>query len=153
MIRRSGRCTSVKERTRTGGRSAGRKPKNRASEESPSKIRIAPFSILSGQSAFPGVPGRATNIRAIDAGLLKKPTDERIAGQAPGLSDSTVKYGMSAAMSGHANKKLTAKRIPESHSNIVERRCARAIVHQLPPAQCTEGQIRRPAEGNAHSWP
>src|SRR5271157_3477290 len=157
-----GRWTSVRLSTRTFSLPRW-KPNMSASEDSPSRIRMAPFSTRPFHSTDAGAPVRATKMRARPAGCRWRPTEERISGHAPASSERTLKYGRSAACAGprghpaRTSVRLTSKRIPEPRAEIVEVRPPRiARVDQVGASQQVKRHVRRlwqPRACNSESRP
>src|SRR5260370_41526366 len=75
-----------------------------------------------------------------------------MSGHAPTSSESTLKYGSSAAPARPANiTKLASNRIPESCANVVKGGAARRVVDQIRTTQQVERQVHGLREGNPQS--
>src|SRR5260370_42458646 len=75
-----------------------------------------------------------------------------MSGHAPTSSESTLKYGNSAAPARPANiTKLASNRIPESCANVVKGGAARRVVDQIRTSQHVERQLHGFSEGNPQS--
>src|ERR1051326_1045174 len=119
-----------------------RKPKEDASGEAPSRIRMVPRSTRWDQSA--SADAAAAGITSTSpAAAACKPIEERIAGHPPGSPPATWNVRVAAAQGSPARSRLVRKRIPDADPDIVEvGTVGVGLVHQVSPAQEVHGELQ-----------
>src|ERR1035437_5073764 len=153
-------CTSVRLCTRTGSFRERRKPNMSARGDSPSRIRTAPRSTRVNHSTLAAAPVRATKIRDTPAGWRWKPMDPRIWGHAPASSESTLKYGRSAARATQAKttKKARIRTLPNGRGSDAKSRSAddtlraTSVREWLLPGKRIPESGAKVVEGPAARW-